>query len=112
MTVSLSTNPGQTVRIIVATKDGYGERVDGYAAQVDFVLNPDLTEFSGTFPASMEEVSVGLYSFEIALPSGVSNIGTYIASVSWIDPDSGSTQYEDFLINSFRPFGNSSVSPG
>ena len=112
MTVSLSANPGQTVRIAIATKDGYGQRADGYATpQVDFILTPALVAFSGTFPVAMPKVSTGLFTFEIVIPAGAAAIGTYIASASWPDPTTSFDQFEDFLINVSLPFGNSSVSP-
>lgn len=109
-TVGISATTGQTVIIAAQVLDGYQERTDGYTPTVDFVLNPSGTEMSG-YPANMSRLSEGLYNSSISIPSGLANEGTYLASVSWTDPDSGRTRYQIFLINAARPFGIATASP-
>lgn len=108
--IGLSANPGQTIIIAVQTLDGYGSRVDGYIPQIDFVMAPSGSEFSG-FPSQMTRITEGLYNSAISLPTGLSAVGTYLVSVSWLHPDTNAPQYELFLINAGLPFGAAIVTP-
>lgn len=126
-------NPGQTVNLNIQIQDGYGERVDapdGYEPQVMSILFPDFTAAEG-FPAAMERVEVGLYSFQFSVPfSGVS-LGTFMASIRYtesfiegvnlninIGEDTTHNliigeqiKWELINIHVALPFGNSSVAP-
>lgn len=113
--IGLSANPDQNVTIAIQVLDGYGQRTDGYTSdgytpQVDFVITPNGSQFSG-YPENMARISEGLYNSTIVIPSGIASVGTYLASVSWIHPDNGTTQYELFLIHVARPFGVATVTP-
>jgi hypothetical protein len=108
MTVGLSANPGQTVTIAVEVKNSGGQRVDGYVPQVDFVDTPSGLPMSG-YPDNMVRLSEGLYTAAIVIPSGLTAVGTYVVSASWVHPNTGLTQYEAFLINAALPFGNATV---
>ena len=54
-------NPGQTIRLVVQTLDGYGNRVDGYVPQVTKVFFPDESIASG-YPQAMTKIDTGLYA--------------------------------------------------
>jgi len=105
---AIFSNPGQTVRLVVQTLDGYGNRADGYVPQVTQVLFPDLTVAQG-YPQPMTRASTGLYVHGLVIPTGVAYLGTFIASVYY--EDAGQPRWEAFTIQVARPFGNSSVSP-
>jgi hypothetical protein len=110
MTVGISANPGQTVIVVVQVTDSNGQRVDGYVPQIDFVVLPSGSQFSG-YPENMINESLGLYTAAIVIPSGISAVGTYLVSASWIHPNTGLSQYEVFLINAALPFGSATVTP-
>jgi len=110
MTIGISANPGQTVIVALQIIDLNGERIDGYVPQIDFVINPAGSQFTG-YPENMARLSEGLYNSSIVIPSGLAAVGTYLVSVSWSHPNTGFTQSELFLINAALPFGTSSVSP-
>jgi len=104
MTVGLFANPGQTIVLAVEILNSGGSRTDGYAATLDFVLDPSGAALSG-YPAAMTRVTTGLYNIGVDIPSGLLSVGTYIASVSWAHPTTSATQYQLFLINVALPFG-------
>ena len=110
MTVAFSSNPGQTIILSAHTLDGYGDRVDGYVPMVDSVYFPDGSAASG-YPTNMSKVSAGFYKHGLTLPSGSSALGTYTASVKWVDPVTGNLKWEIYLIHVALPFGNSTVTP-
>jgi len=110
MTVGLFANPGQTIVLAVGVLNNQNSRQDGYVPTVDFVRDPSGSDLTG-FPAVMVRDSVGLYDKGVSIPTGVTAIGTYIASVSWTHPDTAATQYELFLINVALPFGTASATP-
>jgi len=108
MTTGMFANPGQTIILAVEVLDSNGSRVDGYIPTLDSVLDPSGTALSG-FPDAMTRLSLGLYNLGVSIPSGITAIGTYIASASWEHPDTGFTQYDLFLINVALPFGTASA---
>ena len=110
MTVGLFANPGQTIILAVEVLNNQNSRQDGYVPTMDFVLDPSGTGLSG-FPSVMTNIGTGLYNLGVSIPTGVTSIGTYIASVSWTHPDTAATQYELFLINVALPFGTASATP-
>ena len=110
MTVGLFANPGQSVGVAVQVLDLNDERIDGYVPQIDYVINPAGTMQTG-FPTAMTNEATGLYSLNISIPTGLTAVGTYIVSVSWLRPGTAFTQSEVFLINVALPFGNAKVSP-
>lgn len=111
MTVSLFANPGQTVTLAVQVLDGYGERADGYSAPVvDFIQLPN-GSMSDLYPENTTSVAEGVFKHSFTIPFGISAVGTYLASISWQDPDTGAPKYELFLIHVALPFGASTVSP-
>jgi hypothetical protein len=101
-------NPGQIVRLIEQTLDGYGDRTDGYVPVVQSVVFPDLTNAAG-YPRQMSRIDVGLYAHGIQLPTGVDSLGTYVISVYY--QESGLSKWDAFAINVARPFGNTIVTP-
>ena len=109
MTIAISVNPGQTAIIAVQTLDGYGQREDGYIPQVDFVLDPSGEQLIG-YPVAMSAIATGLYNSAIVIPTGITAVGTYLASVSYINIE-GYVTSEIFLIHAARPFGAATVSP-
>lgn len=101
-------NTGQTVRFIVQTLDGYGNRTDGYVPSVQSVIFPDLSSSAG-YPQNMTRIDVGLYVHGLVLPTGADALGSYIASVYYEENDN--PQWNVFIINCSKPFGISAVSP-
>ena len=110
MTVGLFANPGQTIVLAVEVLNSQNSRLDGYAPTLDFVRDPSGGDLVG-FPAAMVRDSVGLYNLGVDIPTGVTAIGTYIASASWAHPNTTETQYQLFLINVALPFGTASATP-
>ena len=109
MTVFITANPGQNVSITVQVRNQFGERQNSASPpSIDFVYSPSLQALSG-YPANMTNINTGLYTIVFDVPNGTSNLGTYIASVSWIHPGNGFTQYELFCINVIYPFSAYSV---
>ena len=107
---TINANPGQTVRLVVQTLDGYtGARIDGYVPVVRNVYFPDLSLASG-YPMPMVKLDTGLYIHGLSLPSGSTSLGTYIANTYFVD-NTGRAIWEVFQIQVSRPFGNSSVMP-
>jgi hypothetical protein len=101
-------NTGQLIRLAVQTLDGYGDRADGYVPVVTSVLYPDNSIALG-FPQNMVRLDTGLYAHALLLPTGADALGTYIASVYWME--NSLPKWEVFAINVARPFGISAVSP-
>jgi len=108
---SISANPGQIVDLAVQVIDGYGARVDGYVPQVISVFTPPLGAAATGFPAAMDRIGVGLYSFSLSIPAGSTSLGTYIASTLHTNPVTNGQIWEIHTIHVALPFGNSSVSP-
>jgi hypothetical protein len=104
----IPSNPNQIVRLVVQTLDGYGNRADGYVPVVESVLFPDLSRAMG-YPQEMVKLDTGLYASGIQIPTGEDSLGTYVASVFWLED--GQTKWATFAINVARPFGNTSVTP-
>ena len=107
--ISINANPGQTILFAVEVLDNTSTRVDGYVPLLDYVRNPDGTQLLGT--TAMTNIDTGLYQVSIAIPSGITAIGTYIGSASWLHPNSNAVQYALFLCNVGLAFGSASVSP-
>lgn len=101
-------NTGQSVRLVIQTLDGYGNREDGYIPVVTSIVFPDLSIAAG-YPLAMTRLSTGLYYHSFQIPTGVDALGTYIASVTWTED--GNTKWETFAIHVARPFGISTVTP-
>lgn len=75
-------------------QDGYAGPNDGYYVPVvQKVVFPDLS-LATNYPRPMSRIGVGLYSYGLQLPSGITAVGTYVASVSWTER--GSSQPSDF----------------
>lgn len=110
----LQYSPGQTVTIALQILNSLGERADGYDGYdgyVDFVLFPNLMAAAG-YPAPMTHINTGLYVFHFTLPTGATAVGTYLASVFWLDPDTSILKQDLYQIVVSAPFGIYSVSPG
>jgi hypothetical protein len=109
--IPIFANPGQTVTLATQIiNDGYGERIDGYVPQVYNIFFPNLTQAAG-YPQNMTRIDTGLYIHKLLIPTGSSSLGTFIASVTYLDPATGGEVWQVFQINVSLPFGNSSVSP-
>lgn len=104
----ISANTGQLIRLVVQTVDGYGGRADGYVPIVTEVIYPDLSKALG-YPREMTKIGTGLYASGLLLEEGIDALGTYVASVFWIE--NGVQKWETFAVNAGRPFGISTVTP-
>ena len=109
--IAINTNTGQTVRLVSQVLDGYsGARVDGYTPIVTSVFFPDLTAAAG-YPMAMTRVDTGLFVHGLVIPTGATALGTFVASVFYIQPNTGQEVWDTFLIQVGRPFGNASITP-
>lgn len=107
---SICARTGQNVRIVVQTVDGYGARVDGYVPIVTQVLFPDFST-AANYPVNMLRIDQGLYVHGLDIPNSPEAIGTFIASVFFLQPGVDQPVWETFTIQVDRPFGNATVSP-
>ena len=104
--------PGQTVKIFLETKDGYGTRTDAAALPiVDRIILPGLT-LAADYPQDMTLLDTGLYYFQFTLPSGSAAVGSYLVDVSYINPANDAINSETYHVIVSAPFGNYSVSVG
>jgi hypothetical protein len=101
-------NTGQTVRFVIDTLNADGYRSDGYVPVVESIIFPDMS-LASDYPQVMTNIDRGLYAHGILLPTGADALGTYIASVFWVE--NNLPKYQTIAINASRPFGISSVSP-
>jgi hypothetical protein len=99
---------GNAISIKYFSQISGGNRIDGYVPIVDSIYYPDLTLAAG-FPRSMTRLGVGLYYHGLQLPTGLTALGSYTVSAYW--NDGSNMNWETFVVNVSRPFGNSSVSP-
>lgn len=107
---SLFANAGETVRVVIQSLDGYGNRADGYVPIVSQVLFPDLSSAVG-YPVEMMRVDTGLYLHGLVLPPGADTLGTYIVSVFFLQPVTGQPIWETFTIQASKPFGTVALTP-
>jgi hypothetical protein len=106
----LSYTPGQLVTFYKEVKDGYDQRTDdGYIPVVARVIYPGLTLAPG-YPLNMVRVDVGLYYFQLTLPSGASAIGTYFVDIIFLDPNTGQLSNDSRQIVVTAPYGNYAAS--
>lgn len=104
--------PGQTVKIFLETKDGYGTRTDAAELPVvTRVILPGLT-IAADYPQDMILLDTGLYYFQFNLPTGSAAVGSYLVDVSYINPANGANNSEIYHIIVSAPFGNYSASVG
>jgi hypothetical protein len=109
MTQFLFANPGQIVTIAIQTLNQEGVRTDPSSPpSVVTLYDPSLSAVSG-YPAQMTKLSTGLYRYQISFDK-TATLGTYIASITWIHPDTAKTQYEVVNIHLVRTFGLPTVS--
>jgi hypothetical protein len=110
MSFILFQSPGQTVTIVFETLDGYGSRSDGYSIPViTRVIFPSLALASG-YPQTMTRLDVGLYTFQLTLPTMASAIGTYIVDIAYQNPETGLPEQTFGQIVCTAPYGQYTVS--
>jgi hypothetical protein len=110
MSYILNYAPGQTATLVFQTLNSLGARSDGYGIpSITRIISPSLTLAVG-FPQSMTRLDVGLFTFQFALPTMASAVGTYIADIAYQDPDSGNPKATFFQIVVSAPFGQYSIS--
>ena len=110
MSYILNYAPGQTATMVFQTLDSLGARSDGYGIPVvTRIISPSLTLATG-FPHPMTRLDVGLFMFQFVLPVLASAVGTYIADISYQNPDTGNPKATFFQIVVSAPFGQYSVS--
>ena len=107
---AVNARTGQTVRLAIQTVDGYGTRTDGYTPVVTQVLFPDFS-IAAAYPTGMTRIDTGLYVHGLEIPSGQEAIGTFIASVFFLQPITNNPVWETFTIQVDRPYGNVTVAP-
>src|SRR5271170_4023130 len=110
MSYILNYAPGQTATLVFQTLDNLGARSDGYGIpSVTRIISPNLTLAVG-FPQNMTRLDIGLFMFQFALPTMASAVGTYIADISYLNPDTNNPENTFFQIVVSAPFGQYSVS--
>lgn len=112
----INANPGATVVIAIETKKTTGERDDGYSEhlfytpKIDWIRSPN-GSFTGNFPASLTQISIGVYIYTLQIASGIGAIGNYVISASFANPSTGLINTDLFVVNIGLAFGSSSISP-
>ena len=102
----LNYTPGQMVTFYEEVKDGYNQRTDdGYIPVVTRVIVPGFTLASG-YPQPMTRIDVGLFYFQLLLPSGAAAVGTYFVDIAYLDPNSRLIVNDSRQIIVTAPFGN------
>lgn len=101
-------NAGNAISIKYLTQTSGGNRIDGYVPIVDSVYYPDLTLSAG-FPREMTKLSTGLYTYGLQIPTGIAALGSYTVSAYW--NDGTNMNWETYIVQVNRAFGNSSISP-
>ena len=101
-------NAGNAISIKYLSQISGGNRIDGYIPIIDSIYYPDLTLAAG-FPREMTRLGVGLYTHGLQLSTGITALGSYTVSAYW--NDGNNMNWETFVINVTRAFGNSSISP-
>lgn len=110
MSYILNYNPGQQVTLVFETLNSLGERSDGYGTPlVTRIIFPNLSSASG-YPASMTRLDVGLFIFGFTLPTMATAVGSYIADIAYLDPDTGTPKSTFFQIVVTAPYGQYSAS--
>jgi hypothetical protein len=97
-----------SIKYFPRISNGYGNRIDGYVPIIDSVYYPDLTLAAG-FPREMTRLGVGLYTFGLQIPTGVTALGSYTISAYWNDGEN--MNWETYIVQVNRAFGNSSITP-
>lgn len=106
MTITvLSYFPGQVATFFQEVKNSFGERIDGYVPVVSSIIVPGLT-LAANYPQDMTRIDTGLYYFSFTLPTGAVSIGSYLANISYTNPDTLLTNYNLVQILVSAPFGN------
>lgn len=107
----LSYQPGQLVTFYKEIKDGYNQRTDdGYIPVIARVIYPGLCLAPG-YPLNMTRVDVGLYYFQLTLPSGAAAVGTYFVDIVSLDPSTLLLVNDSRQIVVTAPYGNYSATP-
>jgi hypothetical protein len=106
----LNYTPGQKATLFLETVNADGYRTN--ASEIPFVsrvILPDLTLSLG-FPLEMDQLDVGLYTFQFTLPTGASAVGSYLLDVVYINPSSNNEIIKGYQIICSAPYGNFGVS--
>ncbi len=109
--IYLSSTPisaDDVIEFIQVYNSSYGGDRINYSSPpaVMSVYFPDKSLAAG-FPQNMTRLDTGLYVFDITIPSGSGYLGTFIVSTRHVE--TSAIQWNTFLINVARPFGNSSA---
>ena len=115
----LSYSPGQVATIFLEVTDGYSNvRMDSLITpSIERIFYPDLSLADG-YPQDMTRLDVGLYVFQLTLPSGASAVGSYLIDVIYRSPitaggDPGDdVNYAAYQIIVNAPFGNYGITVG
>ena len=114
-------NPGQRIGLTLEIINSNGGRLDGYLVDgydgydgyfqsptIDWILLPSGSFLAG-LPVIMTNISDGVYRYLYTVPTGLSAVGNYLASCSFLNPNSGLTNYKLFSLQISLPFGISNV---
>jgi hypothetical protein len=112
MTTILNYTPGQTATFYQEVLDGYGVRTDdGYIPVITRVILPGFT-LSDAYPQSMMRFDVGLYYFQLTIPSGAASLGTWFVDIAYLNPVSLLVVSASWQIVVLAPFGNFGITVG
>jgi hypothetical protein len=90
--------------------------IDGYLADpstipvVEFIVDPNGDALPG-YPVDMTRIDVGIYEYDLDIPAGLANIGTYTVSIIWPFPGTNEPQYLYITVFASYPLRNSYVAP-
>lgn len=114
MSTVLAQLPGRNVTIFQQVVNSDGVQEDGHIVPgssgpngepvIARIILPDLTLDPG-YPAVMNRLDTGIYTFIVALPSNAVSIGVYAVDIYWYHPTTLQLQQELVLINVSAPFG-------
>jgi len=118
MSTVLSHTPSQKVTIVQQVLNSDGYREDGYsfsgsglngAPVITRIILPGFTLSAG-YPATMNKLDTGLYTYSFFLPKGATAVGTYIVDISWYHPTTFALQQDFVQIEVTAPYGLFSAS--
>ena len=115
----LSYFPGQTATIFLEVTDGYSNvRVDSIdLPSITQVIYPDLSA-AENYPQDMTRIGLGLYTFQLTIPSGAVAVGSYLVDVIYRSPfTAGGNSGDDINYAAYQiivnaPFGSYGITTG
>ena len=104
-------SPGMEATVLLEVTDGYSNvRQDSLTTPAVYIIKPDLSLLDG-YVQYMDRIGTGLYVFKFTIPSGGTSVGTYIADISYTDPEGYNSNSTVQIVVS-APYGIYNISIG